>query len=140
MVFLRRNDRSFRVRLRRTPLLAYLEIAVGFTLLVALNVLFFRDHWGYLDVQPHPYWLIVIPIAVRYGALPGYLAGSVAAILYLLFAASSGQPLFGGDLLSSRPIIYSVLLLLAGAVFGELRETQREALTWVTEARDALKL
>src|SRR5690348_8045892 len=78
--------RDLRAALRDTQPIAYVEIVIGLGLIVAINLLFFRtDNWGFFDANPHPFWLIILPIAVRYGALPAYTAGLLAAALYILF-------------------------------------------------------
>src|SRR5258706_13046550 len=33
-------------------------------------------HWWLLDIQPHPLWIVVIAIAVRYGASSGDIAAA----------------------------------------------------------------
>src|SRR5688572_5915921 len=79
---------DLRAALRDTQPAAYGEIAVGLAVISALNLLLFRtDNWGFFDSNPHPFWLIVVPIASRYGALPGYAAGFASALVYLLFIA-----------------------------------------------------
>src|SRR5919199_5380839 len=71
---------NLRAALRDTQPVAYAEIVIGLAVLVAINLLFFRtDNWGFFDANPHPFWLIILPIAVRYGALPAYVAGLLSA-------------------------------------------------------------
>ena len=71
---------DLRAALRETQPFAYVEMRGGFALLVALNWRFFReDNWGYFDVNPHPFWLVVVPIAVRYdGSKPA--AGRISPV------------------------------------------------------------
>lgn len=107
--------------LRRARRQAYLETAVGLGALVALGFAFFRRDPGFLSVDPHPYWLVVIAIAARYGARPGYLAGALAALAYLAFALSGSGPS------GSAVLVDVVLFLIGGAALGELRESQIRA-------------
>src|SRR5215211_7049524 len=101
MSIVRRHERALLGTPGAARLVPYAEIVIGLALLVALNVLVFPDHWGYLDIRPHPFWLIVIPVAVRYGRGPGYAAGLLAALTYLALLLVAPPPEFGTDLLSS---------------------------------------
>jgi GGDEF domain-containing protein len=117
---------DFRAALREAQGLAYVEMLGGFAVLVALNLLFFReDNWGYFDVNPHPFWLVVVPIAVRYGALPGYASGFLAAFLYLAFVVLQPRSVFAVDILSSQALLNPVLFLIGGGVLGEVREAHK---------------
>jgi GGDEF domain-containing protein len=119
---------DLRAALRETQPFAYVEMLGGFALLVALNWLFFReDNWGYFDVNPHPFWLVVVPIAVRYGALPGYASGFLAAALYLAFVALQPRSAFAVDILSSQALLNPVLFLIMGGLLGEVREAHKRA-------------
>src|SRR5438874_8856294 len=76
MTFGRVYGGNLRAAIAETQPVAFVEMAVGYTAIVLLNLLFFRrDNWGFFDTNPHPFWLVIIPIAARYGALPGYAAG-----------------------------------------------------------------
>jgi polysaccharide biosynthesis protein PelD len=105
-------------------LVPYAEIFGGLGLLVLLDFLLFPGSPGYANVDPHPYWLVVIPIAARYGSLPGYAAGALCALVYLLFAAGRGS---FGDLLEMRTLLEPILFFVGGAALGELREAHKRA-------------
>ena len=60
------------------------EILFAFVLLDSFNFLFFRCDWGYLNFPLHPYWLVVIFVASRYGLKAGLISSSLAA-LHLVF-------------------------------------------------------
>ncbi len=131
---------DFRAALRDTQPFAYVEIAVGLGVLALLNLLFFRvDNWGYFDSNPHPFWLIVIPIAARYGALPGYAAGFASAALYFLFILLQPRSAFVVDVFSSQAILNPVLFIIAGGALGELREAQKRAHKALAERYDEVE-
>src|SRR5207237_19733 len=91
-----------------------------------LNLLFFRrDNWGFFDSNPHPFWLVIVPIAVRYGALPGYAAGFLGAFIYLVFIVLQPRSAFVVDILSVQALLNPVLFIIIGASLGELRESQK---------------
>ena len=54
------------------------EALAGALFITVLGVVL-HGHWGLLDVQPYPFWILVIAIAMRYGATPGYVAAGVAS-------------------------------------------------------------
>ncbi len=119
--------------------LAYLEMAIGFGALVAVNLVFLPADPGFVGVDPHPSWLVVIPIAVRYGAVPGYVVGLLAAVLYLVFAVVRGGSLFDAGILSTQVLLDPVLFILAGAALGELRQAHKRAHARVAERYDEVE-
>jgi polysaccharide biosynthesis protein PelD len=107
---------------------AYVEMAIGLAVLVIINLLFFRDDsWGFFEANPHPFWFVVIPIAARYGAAPGYAVGGLAALLYMLLLITQPRSIFAVDIFSTQAILPPVLFLVAGAALGELRESQKRS-------------
>lgn len=120
--------RDLRAALRDTQPIAYVEIVIGLGLIVAINLLFFRtDNWGFFDANPHPFWLIILPIAVRYGALPAYTAGLLAAALYILFVIFQPRSAFAVDIFSTQAFVNPVLFVVVGGILGEVREAQKRA-------------
>jgi GGDEF domain-containing protein len=120
--------RDLRAALRDTQPVAYAEIAIGLGLLVAINLLFFRnDNWGFFDANPHPFWLVILPIAVRYGALPAYTAGLLSAAIYLLFVIFQPRSAFAVDIFSTQAFLNPVLFVVVGGLLGEVREAQKRA-------------
>ncbi len=108
-----------------TQSLAYAEIALGLAVLVTASLLFFPEDPGFLTVAPHPFWVVVLAIAARYGALPGYAAGVASAAVYLALAVWQAGSFAEADLLSARVLAEPVLFLLVGASLGELREARK---------------
>src|SRR5581483_2761586 len=120
--------RDLRAALRDTQPVAYLETIIGLGLIVAINLLFFRtDNWGFFDANPHPFWLVILPIAVRYGALPAYTAGLLAAALYILVVIFQPRAAFAVDIVSTQAFLDPVLFVVVGGVLGEVREAQKRA-------------
>ncbi len=78
------RQRSWRSGWRRTARIA-LELLLAVAMLVAI------DRWltggtGFAQVQPNPYWLPVLAMALAYGTGPGVLAAAIASGLWLLYA------------------------------------------------------
>lgn len=115
---------GFRTSLREAQPAAYVEIVLGLGAIVAINLLFFREDPGFVDLDLHPFWIVVIGIAVRYGALPGYAAGALSALVYFALGVGAGS-LGQANMLSIDVLLNPVLFLIAGATVGELREAHK---------------
>jgi len=89
-------------------------------------------HWGLLDLQPHPLWLVVLAIAIRYGAPGGYAGGTCAAAGYcLLIRLQPGAP---AGMLSAHQLLQPALLFAGGAIVGELVQGRQQRLARAAEA------
>jgi hypothetical protein len=116
------RGRSIRpARWRQTGMV---EAVVGVGALAGLSIAI-PGQWGFLGLQPHPFWVVVIAIAVRYGSPSGYAAGILAAAAYaVLFITRPGMP---HQLPTSGVELLTPFLLFAGgAIISELtRSSQR---------------
>lgn len=99
-----------------------LETLLGLMLITVLNVLLFRNDIGFIHVQPHPYWIVVVLIAVRYGFFPGFFAGFMAALLYLLFKAAAITDISLLELRSMDLWGPPLLFWVTGMALGEIRQ------------------
>ncbi len=126
-LFLRRVGHALRTTLRRTQPLAYIEMIAGLGVLVAINLLFFREDPGFRGVNPNPLWIVVIAIAVRYGALPGYAVGALSACVYLVLVVLGAGSVSQANIFSVDVLLQPVLFLVAGGAIGELRESHKRA-------------
>ncbi|ETR74570.1 MAG: Diguanylate cyclase with GAF sensor [Candidatus Magnetoglobus multicellularis str. Araruama] len=100
-----------------------LEGVLGILILLGINYFWFKDNPGFLGIHPHPYWFILIPIAVRYGLFPGLTAGVTAfgVQIYILVYIYKDISLFNA--LYSHASLF--LLVSAGiGFFGEIRRTE----------------
>lgn len=122
--FGRRLGDAYRLFARGTQPLSYAEMGIGLGLLVAINLLLVRDDLGFTRADPHPFWLVIVAIAARYGARPGYAVGALSAVLYLVLVAARPGAL---DPTSPAVVLDPVLFLLGGIGLGELRESQKRS-------------
>lgn len=100
---------------------AILEMLLGLIALVVIDK-FFGAGNRFWDVNPHPFWIVVLLIAAQYGTAEGLLA----AILSTAFLLISNVPEMKEGV-SQTDWIYTlavnpVLWLTAGWVLGELRQ------------------
>jgi diguanylate cyclase (GGDEF)-like protein len=104
---------------------ALMEGLLGLAFMVAMNFLFFSGNLGFFGVNPHPYLLVVLLIATRYGVWAGAWTGLLAAgtMVGMVFL---GQPdLLPGQFITLRNFATPILFLAVGVVFGEIREGQK---------------
>ncbi len=98
--------------------LPILEAVIGITVILGAGVIFPNLGQGLLNLQPHPLWVVVLAIAVRYGGRNGYLAGGLCAIVYALLLWVRPEAHFRS--LGSHDLIQPFLMFVVGAVLGEI--------------------
>ncbi len=103
-----------------------LETALGFGILLILNETFFEDNPAFVKSAPHPYWIVVLLIASRYGTYPGLLAGGVAALLYLYIGAATGTVDFRQYQFPHGAFRLPFLFMLVGGLLGEIRNLYKK--------------
>ena len=103
---------------------ALLEILAGYAILVVLNTLFWPDDLGWIGTQLHPYFIVVLLIAGRYGTIDGLVAGAVGALLHVVFHMVGEPSAFAtaSALLDPALMVIPFLLLLLGTILGEIRQ------------------
>ncbi len=108
--------------------------ALGGALCLTLLGLVIHSHWGLLDVQPHPFWILVIAIALRYGPTPGYVAACVASVCYAFFVWVG--PGLRVESPSLRDMAQPFFLLVGGMLVSELVRSQSHYLATMRQRRD----
>ena len=101
------------------------ESIIGFALINAINFLWFSGDIGFLHTPFHPYLIVILPIAARYGFRGGLFSGLLAAALYFGFRIyNSTDPSFLDYVqieFWGMPTVFAV----TGLILGEIRETQK---------------
>jgi diguanylate cyclase (GGDEF)-like protein len=98
-----------------------LETLIGFAGLVLINIYFLRERPAFIGVIPHPYWIIILLIASRYGTLQGLFAGGVAAIIYIYFGSKSELVNFTAFTFPHGGYRLPFFFMLVGGILGEIR-------------------
>ena len=99
-----------------------LEILGFIGLLMAINLLWFRDDPGFHGFNPNPLWLVIILASARYGANWGLLSSLLVGIIYLVTPVEGeGMPLAG-----KLPMVASFLFI--GFLLGGLRDSLEKKL------------
>ena len=108
-----------------------LEISVLFGIIVTLELKLGDGRIGAFKAHPHPYWLVVIPMAAARGVVAGMVAASVATALYI-YGAQQANPNYPIEaLLTVRTMLEPILFYGVGFLVGEFRD--------VTAARNKLQ-
>lgn len=99
---------------------ALLELGLFFLIALTLDALFGGGDrfWG---VQPHPFWIIVIVLAVQYGVTAGLAAAAASTVALLLFNLPQqrvDQDMYGWLF---EVAINPMLWLVAAMLIGEIR-------------------
>ncbi len=97
------------------------ETLIGMAILVAIDMAFLKDTSVYQNIHPHPYWIVILLIACRYGTIQGVFAGALAAIAYIAIGANTGEINFSHDVFPRGVFKYPFLFILVGGVLGEVR-------------------
>lgn len=117
------NTASLAARPGKTSQTSYLvETILGFALISAVNVIWFRSNLGFLGVSPHPYWIVVLLLSSRYGFLAGLFCGILAASISLgltVAGRESTTPFELFRMLLGEPSLFIVV----GATLGEITQT-----------------
>ncbi len=116
---------------------AIFEIAVFFAVILIFNFLF-GDGARFWGVSPHPFWVIVLLIAVQYGTSEGILAAVVSSVILLL--GNMPEQSLNQDMYDYLFQIFKlpILWLVTAVVIGELRQRHiREREYLQNELREA---
>lgn len=100
---------------------AMVEALVGLVLLALLDYFVFSGN-RFWEVNPHPFWVVVLLIAAQYGTAEGLVAALLATLFYLV-----GNVPAQAEGVSHYDWVYSlalnpVLWVVGGWVLGELRQ------------------
>lgn len=125
-------------RLAGWRLVALAEIA-GFLAIALLIDWYFFAGDRFYDVQPHPFWIIVLLIAAQYGtneALVAAIAATAALLVGNLPPQKLGEDLYAWLLdLARNPILWLGTVILIGEIGGRHRTRIRDLTRDLEEAR-----
>ncbi len=117
----------------------YFEAFTGVIGLTVINLIFFRTDPGFINVSPHPYWLVVILTASRYGFSAGAFSGLLTALMYLGFATLLVPDISLVDFKSLGMWGKPALFFIVGVIIGEMKELSIKEYDVLSEERDAYK-
>jgi len=115
-----------------------METFLGLGLLAAINVFWFREAPAYSTFSPHPYFIVILPIAARYGFRAGLFAAALGSAFYLAFLLPTRPDISPIDMRSWEYWGPPLLFMAAGVVLGEIRESANRETRLLQMERDAL--
>jgi len=98
---------------------------LGIAALIAINLLWFRNDVGFFGVHPHPYWIVILLIATRYGFRGGLWSGFLCAITFVALFKFTRPGLDYRELMAIEPLTTPALFLVMGLIVGQIREVQK---------------
>lgn len=116
-----------------------LETIGGLLILVAISATL--GPWGWPDAQLHPFFILVLFIAARYGTMDGMIAGALAAGLLVAAKADAHAGAVSGitSLLDMDVMLVPYLLLLLGAMIGEVRQVAEDEMVEIVQKNTLLQ-
>lgn len=106
-----------------------LEILGFIALLMAINLLWFREDIGFHKFNPNPLWLVIIFISARYGANWGILSSLLVGLIYLFTPG-------GGKVVLTGKVSMVASFLIIGFLLGGLRDSLEKKLReWQDKVR-----
>ena len=107
---------------------ALMETIFAYAALIGINLLWFDQSLGWLDTVLHPYFVVVLLIAVRYGTIDGMVAGAMGATLWIWFKLDASPGVFEspGAFFDIALMRTPYLLLAIGTLLGEVRQVAQD--------------
>ncbi len=99
-----------------------LELAVLYTLVVTAEILIGDGRIGSFRLHPHPYWLVVLPMAAGRGLVAGLVAAAVGSVLYAIGAQDSLSADGFLEIFDLDVMLEPLLFHAVGFVVGEFRD------------------
>lgn len=99
------------------------EIGAIFAAIAAVQYVVIGGFGG-IDVQPHPYWVLLLPIAALRGLASGLTAATCASALYAAGVLAGGQVENAAALLDIGVLFEPLLFYIVSYVLGEIRDRQ----------------
>ncbi|MHB8878056.1 MAG: hypothetical protein ACYC8T_30535 [Myxococcaceae bacterium] len=115
-----------------------LEAAALSAVMVALNVLFFRDNPGLVRWSPHPILAVTLLILARYGFLAGVFAALLSVLSYAGLLIGLAKPATPFDLLAAPYSTPVAVLVPVTVLLGMLVQRHLDRLRAVEQQRERL--
>ncbi len=117
----------------------FIEILLGYAIIVSINLFWFRDNPGFQGLKYHPFWIVILLISVRYGFREGLAAGAGGAIIMLFLVKISNPELAISDLAGYEYLETPLIFIIAGVFLGELRQSQIRRFTKLNSDHEKLQ-
>ncbi|MFI5402121.1 MAG: hypothetical protein ACHQ1G_04225, partial [Planctomycetota bacterium] len=95
------------------------EIAILYAIVIPIELAVSGGRLGSFGTHPHPYWLVVLPLAAARGLVAGLLAAGIAAILYTIGAAQAVNDALFTFRNMTEPLHFFAVAFFAGELHDE---------------------
>ena len=93
-----------------------------FLLIISVNIFLFPDSPGFQGLNPHPYLIVVLLVASRFGRWEGLVAAFISGLILVVYAYLDSAPYFNWSMLTEASFLISLVsFLLAALIVGEMR-------------------
>ncbi len=93
-----------------------------FLLIISMNIFLFPDSPGFQGLNPHPYLIVVLLVAGRFGRWEGLMATFIAGLILVVYAYLDSAPYFHWSMLAESSFLISLVsFFLAALIVGEMR-------------------
>lgn len=95
-----------------------IEAIAGIVLLALANYLGWKGNAGFYGINPHPYFIVILLMATRYGSYAGFFSASVSSLALAGFMYFSHKPVLNDYFF----VHTSILFFIVGWVTGEISQ------------------
>jgi hypothetical protein len=95
------------------------ELGILYAIVIPIELAVTGGRLGSFGVHPHPYWLIVLPLAAARGLVAGLLAAGIASILYAIGAAQAVTDAVFTFRNMTEPLLFFAVAFFAGELHDE---------------------
>jgi len=117
-IYAPKKEYSYFLGIRTTALI---EMVITFFVLLAYDSVFGAGN-RFFEITPHPFWIVIVLMAVQYGTAEAVLSAVLASILLLI--GNLPEQTLSQDMYDYLFVIFRlpILWLLAAVLLGELRQ------------------
>lgn len=91
------------------------EVPLLYALVYAFNQVFYPDLPGFIGINPHPFWGVILLFALRYGTGAGFYSGVCGAALFFASTWFEGERfLFDDTTFFFEPFLFVIMGTLCG--------------------------
>ncbi len=123
--------------MKYSRLLIVRETVIALIFFMVFNYLGWRSLPGFYGVSPHPYFIIILMMASRYGLFAGLFSATACGMVFSGLVYFSSQNLVYTDPVAIKNI---VLFMLVGWLVGEIRQGSIKKTQFAEQEKERLKI
>ncbi len=112
-----------------------IEILGILIILLVINFIWVSDDLGFTKISPHPFWLIVLPIAIKYQLREALVAVLVASVVYLILSFITYPELTLVQFFQFEHLKPVLLFVIIGGFIGQVRTSQNQKLVALMKSK-----